>query len=121
MHIKIDEDLPQAVAQRLRQQGYSCSTVSEQGMGGWKDPRLWQAVQDHHQFLITADKGFGDIRKYPPGGHAGVLLLRPLEDGIRPLLELIELVLSNVSNLESLQGLLAVASPQGLRIKRQTA
>jgi len=119
MHIKIDEDLPQALAQILRQRGYSCSTVSEQGMGGWKDPRLWEVVQDHQQFLITADKGFGDIRKYPPGSHAGVLLLRPLEDGIRPLLELIELVLINVSSLEALHGLLTVASPQGLRIKRQ--
>jgi predicted nuclease of predicted toxin-antitoxin system len=119
MHIKVDEDLPQAVAQLLRQRSYECSTVSEQGMGGWKDPRLWAAVQGHEYFFITADKGFGDIRRYPPGTHGGVLLLRPSEDGIRPLVELTELVLLNVSSLEALRGLLTVASPQGLRIRRQ--
>ncbi len=83
MHIKVDEDLPQAIAETLRRHGYSCSTVSEQGMGGFKDPALWEAVQAHHQFLITADKGFGDVRQYPPGTHGGILLLRPSEDGMR--------------------------------------
>jgi predicted nuclease of predicted toxin-antitoxin system len=77
MHIKVDEDLPQSVATVLRQRGYSCSTVLEQGKGGWKDPALWEVVQDHQQFFITADKGFGNIRRYPPGTHGGILLLRP--------------------------------------------
>ena len=54
-------------------------------MGGAKDVVLWQAAQSEQRFLITADKGFGDIRVYPPGTHAGVLLLRPEEDGIGPL------------------------------------
>lgn len=120
MHIKVDEDLPQAVARVLQERGYSCSTVLEQGMAGWKDPSLWQAVQAHQQFLVTADKGFGDVRRYPPGTHAGVLLLRPSEDGIRPLLDLMELVLASIPSLDTLEGLLAVASSQGLRIKRRS-
>ena len=118
MHIKVDEDLPQAVAQRLRQAEYVCSTVSEQSLGGWKDPALWEIVQAHQQFLVTGDKGFGDLRRYPPGTHRGVLVLRPVEDGIRPFVELVELVLESVPDLSLLDGLLAVASPQGLRIRR---
>lgn len=77
MHIKVDEDLPRAIAEVLRQRGYSCSTVLEQEMGGWADADLWEAVQDHEQFLITADKGFGDIRRHTPGAHHGVLLCAP--------------------------------------------
>lgn len=88
-------------------------------MGGFKDPALWEAVQAHHQFLITADKGFGDVRRYPPGTHGGILLLRPSEDGIRPLLDLVDQTLASIPSLETLEGLLAVASPQGLRIKRR--
>ncbi|MES1242687.1 MAG: DUF5615 family PIN-like protein [Acidobacteriota bacterium] len=120
MHIKVDEDLPSAVARTLRQQGYPCSTVIEQRMGGWKDPALWEAVQAHGQFLVTADKGFGDVRRFPPGSHGGILLLRPSEDGIRPLLDLLEQVLANIRSLEDLAGLLTVASPQGLRIRRHS-
>ncbi len=121
MHFKIDEDLPPAVARMLRERGYTSSTVLDQGMGGWKDPELWRAVQDQQQFLITADKGFADIRIYPPGSHHGVLLLRPNEDGIRPLLELMEQVLASVPDLTQLMGVLAVVSPQGLRIRRGEA
>ena len=67
MHIKIDEDLPAHAVQRLRDNDYDASSVLDQDMGGWKDPWLWQAVQAHGQFLVTADKGFGNIRVYPPG------------------------------------------------------
>lgn len=118
MRFKIDEDLPTSVVALLREAGYEdVATVRQQEMGGWKDPVLWRALQEEGRFLITADKGFGDLRAYPPGSHAGVLLLRPDADGIGPVLELLEQVLASV-DLESLQGDLAVASPKGLRIRR---
>lgn len=117
MHIKVDEDLPVAVANLLRSKGYAASTVVEQGMGGWKDPQLWQAVQAHGQFLITADKGFGDIRYYPPGQHAGLLVLRPDEDGIKPLIELLDRVLA-AHDIKQLVGFVTVVSPRSIRVRR---
>ena len=117
MHIKVDEDLPAQVVQRLRDRGYDASGVLDQNMGGWKDSRLWQAVQAHSQFLVTADKGFGDIRIYPPETHGGVLLLRPSEDGIRPVLDMLDRVLA-AYRIETLAGFLVVATPQSIRIRR---
>ncbi|MCB0014218.1 MAG: DUF5615 family PIN-like protein [Anaerolineales bacterium] len=117
MHIKVDEDIPPVAAHWLRESGYEASTVVEQGMGGWKDPALWRVVQADNQFLLTADKGFGDIRVYPPGSHGGVLLLRPDEDGIRPLLDLLKMVLNEV-DIQQLNGAISVATPRGLRIRR---
>lgn len=117
MHIKVDEDIPPIAATWLREKGYEASTVVEQGMGGWKDDALWQAVQADTQFLLTADKGFGDIRAHPPGSHNGVLLLRPDVDGIRPILDLLQMVLSEV-NLPQLTGTISVATPRGLRVRR---
>jgi hypothetical protein len=66
---------------------------------------------------VTADKGFADIRKHPPGAHYGLLLLRPDEDGIRPILELLELVLSTI-DLNQLERTVAVVTPRGLRVRR---
>ena len=117
MHIKVDEDLPAHVVQRLRDKDYDASSVLDQNMGGWKDPRLWQAVQAHGQFLVTADKGFGNIRVYPPGTHGGVLLLRPDEDGIRPVLDLLDRVLATY-RIETFVGFLTVATPRSIRIRR---
>ena len=120
MHIKVDEDLPAAVATHLRGKGYEASTVTEQGMGGWKDPRLWQAVQTAGQFLITADKGFGDIRHYPPGQHAGVLVLRPDEDGIKPMIDLMARVLA-AYDIRELAGTVTVVSPRSIRVRRASS
>lgn len=117
MRIKVDEDLPTVVALMLREQGYDAASVLEQGMGGWKDPDLWRTIQREGRFLVTADKGFGDLRVYPPGRHAGILLLRPDEDGIRPLVELMQEVLARYP-LETLAGMLTVATPRSIRIRR---
>jgi len=117
MRIKVDEDLPQAAVRMLRDRGYDAVGTVEQGMGGWKDPALWQAVQAEGRFLITADKGFADIRSHAPGTHAGILLLRPAWDGIRPILELLERVLDNY-DLETLAQAVTVATPRSIRIRR---
>ena len=116
--VKVDEDLPRAAVELLRTFGYDAASVYEQGMSGWKDGELWQAVQAEGRFLVTADKGFGDIRTYPPGTHRGVLLLRPSEQGIRPVLDLLDRVLTSYS-LEQLAGCIVVATSRGIRIRRK--
>lgn len=117
LRIKVDEDLPVAVVDMLREAGYEAYSVLEQGMSGWKDLEIWQAVQVEGQFLITADKGFADIRNHPPGTHAGILLLRPDRDGIEPVVELMRDVLA-ACLLDSLLGTVSVVTPRGLRVRR---
>jgi predicted nuclease of predicted toxin-antitoxin system len=117
VRVKADEDLPKAVVEMLRDRGYETVSVIEQGMGGLKDPLLWQAVQAEERFLVTADKGFADIRVYAPGTHAGVLLLRPDQDGIRPVVELLERVLASY-DLEALASTVTVVTPRGIRTRR---
>jgi predicted nuclease of predicted toxin-antitoxin system len=115
--IKVDEDLQRSAVSFLRPQGYDTVSVIDQKMGGWKDSVLWDAVQEEKRFLVTADKGFADVRAHPPGTHAGILLLRPDEDGIRPVIELLNHIL-NSYRLENLAGAVTVATPRGIRIRK---
>jgi predicted nuclease of predicted toxin-antitoxin system len=115
--VKVDEDLPRLAVNVLRDHGYDAVNVIEQGMGGWNDHKLWEAIQTEERFLITADKGFANIQQYPPGKHAGVLLLRPDEEGIRPVLSLLEQVLVSY-RLENLASTITVASQRGIRVRK---
>lgn len=115
--IKVDEDLPRLAVAILREHGYDAANVIEQGMGGWKDPQLWEAVQAEKRFLITADKRFANIQIYPPGKHPGVLLLRPDQDGIRPLMALLERVIQ-AYQLDELKGTITVVTPRGIRVRK---
>ena len=117
MRVKVDEDLPKAALTIIVNYGHDAVSVLAQGMGGWKDPAVWRAIQAEGRFLITADKGFADIRNYPPGTHAGILLLRPDQSGIRPVVELLQRALMTC-NLESLAGSVVVVTPQGIRVRR---
>ncbi len=117
MRIKVDEDLPRSVVHLLAEYGYEVRSVHEQGMSGWKDKDLFAAVQEEGRFLITADKGFGDIRVYPPGQHVGILILRPAKPSIPAFLELLKKVLQQYK-LEAFHGCLVVATPKGLRVRR---
>lgn len=116
MRIKVDEDLPQAAIRLLREHGYDAAGVYEQGMSGWKDEALWKVIQKEKRFLVTADKGFADIRLYSPGSHEGVLILRPIQQGIRPVVELLKRVL-DLYRFEDLHRCVVVASPGGVRVR----
>ena len=117
LKVMVDEDLPRQAVRLLQEHGYDAKSVVEKGMGGWKDPQLWIAIQKEERYLVTADKGFGDIRVYPPGTHHGILLLRPDEDGIRPVVELLQKVL-DAYKLDDLVGATTVATPRGIRLRR---
>ena len=71
----------------------------------------------HAVVRMLRDKGFADIRQYAPGTHAGILLLRPDQDGIGPVIELLEMVLASY-DLELLAETVAVATPRGIRVRR---
>lgn len=118
MKIKVDENLPKSILAILVDSGYDAKDVYSQGMSGWKDDDLWSAIQIEDRFLITADKGFADIRKYKPGSHAGVLLLRPDQDGIKPLTNLLNRVLQTVE-ISSMVSTITVASSANIRIRRK--
>lgn len=38
--------------------------------------RTWAAAQAEDRFLVTHDLDFSDTRKFEPGKHAGVLIVR---------------------------------------------
>ena len=76
MRVKVDENLPATVASLLRERGFDADTVIEEGLGGSTDADLLAAVREQDQMIVTLDRGFGDIRRYPPGSHPGIVVLR---------------------------------------------
>ncbi|HEV7763475.1 MAG TPA: DUF5615 family PIN-like protein [Thermoanaerobaculia bacterium] len=76
MKFKIDENLPDELAQLLRDSGWDSSSVVEQGLGGANDPRVATVCEAEERILITFDRGFSNIKVYPPAGHPGIIVFR---------------------------------------------
>ncbi len=117
MRIKTDEDLPASAKEFLLSRGHDCRSVLDQNLGGYKDRDLWEIVQSEKRLLITSDKGFADIRNYPPGTHFGIVLLRPDDDGVRPIIDLLQKAVDAV-DFQKLSGTVTVVSPRSIRVRR---
>ena len=117
MKVKLDENLGQLHAQLVRDAGHVAQRVTEQGLSGAKDSALWQHVCDNGQFFITLDLDFSDVRRFVPGTHPGILLIRPRGKGREAVARVVRRVLAE-HGLKPLSGCLAVADETKTRIRR---
>ncbi|HWD57657.1 MAG TPA: DUF5615 family PIN-like protein [Stellaceae bacterium] len=115
--LKVDENLPDEIADLLLRNGYDAVTVADQGWRGMADSGLWQGIQAEDRWLITADKEFADLRRYPPGTHAGVILLRLAVEDRLEYLRLAQMVVDDV-NLDEVSGAVIVANSRRVRVRR---
>lgn len=76
MNIKLDENLPRTLCAALAHLGYDVHSVFEEQLTGSPDADIWNAAQQERRFLITQDLDFSDTRKFIPGRHHGILLIR---------------------------------------------
>src|SRR5271165_1679879 len=76
MKIKLDENLPASLAVILSSLQYDVHTVGEENLTGGSDREVWDAAQRDARFLITQDLDFSDLRRFVPGTHCGILLVR---------------------------------------------
>jgi predicted nuclease of predicted toxin-antitoxin system len=92
LKIKLDENLPSVLALDLRVLGHDVDTVRDEGLEGEDDTPIWQAAQHEERFLITQDFDFSDARKFAPGSHQGLLLVRLRDPGRRALRAIVQQV-----------------------------
>lgn len=65
---------------------------------------------------ITLDLDFADIRRYPPENYAGIIVLRPANQGISAVLRLMRRALPLLGQ-EPLTGALWIVDEQRVRIR----
>ena len=114
---KVDENLPADIADFLSERGHDAVTVADQGWEGLADSELWPRIQEEGRWLVTADKEFADLRRYPPGTHAGVVLLRLVRETRRDYLKIAEMAVDQVE-LDDAAGAVIVVNDRGVRVRR---
>lgn len=118
IRIKVDEDLPVGVAERLSAAKHDAVTVVEETLTGTPDEELWNVVQREKRCLFTADKGFANAQLHPLGTHNGIVLLRLARESRSGYVRLIDTVLDRL-DLESVSGAIVVVTPEVIRIHRR--
>jgi predicted nuclease of predicted toxin-antitoxin system len=106
--IKLDENMPVRLVKRLSAAGHDTDTVRFEGLSGQPDNNVWQVAQGAGRFFITQDLDFSDLRKYQPGKHQGLLLVRPANPSRRALIERVSALFAT-EDVEGWRGCFVVA------------
>lgn len=72
----VDEDVPRSTAVVLRQTGHAATDVQDAGLRGQSDQEVFAYAQARHLTLVTVDKGFANVLRFPLGTHAGLIVVR---------------------------------------------
>jgi len=117
MRIKLDENLPASAGEVLLAFGHDVDTVEGEGMVGAPDDEVVAAASAADRLLITLDRGMGDVRRYPPGHHSGVIVLRLEDQSAASARRAIE-GLASTHDLDPLVGCVVVFQRGLVRIRR---
>jgi predicted nuclease of predicted toxin-antitoxin system len=117
MKIKLDENLPDDLVQSLQTLGHDVHTTREEGLAGAADPEIWKAAQADQRFLITQDLDFSDFRKFIPGTHCGLLLLRLRSPSRRLLMSRVAAIFQQEA-VDTWSRCVVVVTGQKIRVRR---
>lgn len=117
MKFKLDECIPAEIARHIAAKGYDVCTVHQEQLKGAPDAEVWKAAQKEGRFLITTDLDFSDKRRYKPGTHYGILLIRLSQEGQTTITEFVHWLLDRY-NPETWDSALVVATDHKLRIRK---
>ena len=117
MKIKLDENLPERLVRVLSALGHDVDTVRREQLKGRADADVWSAAQTAQRFLITQDLDFSDMRRYTPGTHAGLLLVRLTRPSLNALFERVTTVFQTEAVADWAR-CLVVATDRKVRVRR---
>ncbi|MBZ5544188.1 MAG: DUF5615 family PIN-like protein [Acidobacteriia bacterium] len=119
MRIKLDDNLPSRLASRLGDLRHDVQTVAEEGIAGKDDAVIWETAQREARFLITQDMDFSDTRRFKPGSHHGILVIRLRTPSRRALIQRVENLFRGEDVSQWLR-CFVVATERKVRVRRPT-
>ena len=114
MRLKLDENLSRHLKQILSDLQHDATTAAEEDLLAKSDTAVAAAAKNDDRVLLTLDVEFGDLRKYPPGTHPGIVLFRPRSFGPVSVNRFVEDFVRG-ADLRLLRGCVAVVDPDRVR------
>ena len=75
MKIKVDENIGRRGVHLLRQAGHDVMTVADQKLSGAPDETIFRVCASERRVLVTLDRDFGQVPRFPPRQAAGMAIL----------------------------------------------
>ena len=117
MRLKLDENLPRSATDVLTRFGHECSTVLDEHLGGAADAEVAGAAAREGRMLVTLDRGFGDVRAYPPGESPGIVIVQAVDQQAESIRRLLQRFLM-MNDLADLERCTVIVEANRIRVRR---
>ena len=77
MKFKFDENFGPTIQGVFQQQGLDCHTVQEENLRGAVDEEVLKTAVAEGRILVTMDRDFSNVLRYPPDQTAGIAVINP--------------------------------------------
>lgn len=116
--IVIDEDLHRSVSEPLERLGYEPIDIRDYGLRGSTDQEVYAFAQRNEAAIISGDKDFSNIVRFPLGEHYGIIVAR-FPSTLSPSVINVEIfnALQGISP-DEITGALVVVTSGKVRIRR---
>lgn len=115
----VDADLPLQLSERIKGLGYTADDVRRCGLGQAADQQIFNYAVQYGYCLISSDKGFANLLRFPLGSHPGIIVARLPRDC--PGTTKVGIIARWLPTLKprDINKNLVIIEAQGVRIRRQ--
>lgn len=117
MRIKLDENLSSQLKLFLQSKGHDIETTYDENISGQPDIHVASVSFKENRMLLSLDKEFSDIRKYPPGSLPGIIVFRPRRLGPGTVIPFIQNFINDV-DLEHFAKCVVVVDQERIRVRK---
>lgn len=115
----IDEDMPRSTGGILIKRGYDVKDIRDHELRGAEDQEIYEFAQREQAVILTADRSFGNILRFPLGKHCGIAIAHfPNEMPTGEINRLLVELLADLSE-DDFKGNLIIIEPGKMRIRRK--
>jgi predicted nuclease of predicted toxin-antitoxin system len=99
----------------LRGRGWDVATVDEQGLASVTDETLIEICRVEGRAVVSFDKDFTDVLRFPPARYRGIVVLRLPEPITLPMIENALMRVADLAATRSVIGRLWIVSVNRIR------
>ncbi|HIH44820.1 MAG TPA: DUF5615 family PIN-like protein [Candidatus Methanoperedenaceae archaeon] len=111
--------MPRSTGKILDENGYDVLDVRDYGLRGKADEEIYDFAQREKAVILTGDRDFGNILRFPPGNHFGIVVAHfPNE---MPTIEMNRYLLERLNELteDDFKGNVIIIETNKVRIRRR--
>lgn len=117
MKLFANENLFEPIILHLRETGHDVLSIRDSGLSGISDDEVYKRACKEQYVIITMDKDFSKIFRFPPEQCGGIILVKIYKRTVEETLNIFKKNFEGVK-AEDIKGNLIIITPEGVRIRR---